>query len=864
MTLLRNDSTVSKDTAPATASSLGSRVFRTFSSASSGGRNNSEVNKAVQAANAAAAAAAAAAGAGAGAAPGAGQQKNSVVLASVPAADKSRSSMDMLHSQAKRMTFGRPDKGVAQAAPAAEAAAEAAAPSAQGALPVQSSSARAAPHGAAQQQQSLPAAPSTRAAQAQHLAAAKLKSLDEEKSRSGQQQQQQQQGGVEGRVRQAAREAEASSAPPPEQQRGNKKYSTRRLAEARARGQARAKAEKEKAEKEKLARAAEKAEKEKLARAAEERVRQEERAFVEAYSQSAAAEREQQAVALKSRRAEAEKAAAQANLAAKTREAEQTAQLVAEAATRAQERQRQEPSNAEAEARRRLLQPPESQTKEGRRRASSGAEQVKSPPAAAMTENAGARTEAETRRLRAEQEAKRARERRDREREEKLENERKERERKELERKRQQQERVDREMQDRRERERRAKEEQEKAKASPRASPASAVDPFVSSSSTANVGLRPLKAQAPLGAAPVKRGNGPANSFFAVSPVEGGLRSPSEVAVEASPEAAPPTAVAAVAAATANGRGASDPAFVRGKAAAADPAAGQAERAETSRSIQHVPTNGEVASNAAAAAAAAAAPHAVTTAAAVAGSTEVSDVADKMETLEVSIPPSQGAVAAKLEGEEEASTALEEPPPPLTQMERDENILRAHLASWRFCFHEAAALLTPVLGAGCVETPNGGGDSGQVTAPSGGGFAVGASEEVDLHSELWAKLVQAEALMLQTMLSVSSGANKDTLAACEAVTEALELSLPKNREAVREEVAFKLAGAAEVARSVGFPVVASGCRRGVSCCIYQKKTTCGHNAQIVFLLCRRRCSAAAVEHDTKVTKVDVRWVSSGC
>ena len=58
--------------------------------------------------------------------------------------------------------------------------------------------------------------------------------------------------------------------------------------------------------------------------------------------------------------------------------------------------------------------------------------------------------------------------------------------------------------------------------------------------------------------------------------------------------------------------------------------------------------------------------------------------------------------------------------------------------------------------------------------------------------------------MLQTMLSVSSGANKDTLAACEAVSEALESCIPpsQNKMTLRDEIAFKLAGAAEVARSV--------------------------------------------------------------
>ncbi|CAN0060146.1 unnamed protein product [Hapterophycus canaliculatus] len=211
------------------------------------------------------------------------------------------------------------------------------------------------------------------------------------------------------------------------------------------------------------------------------------------------------------------------------------------------------------------------------------------------------------------------------------------------------------------------------------------------------------------------------------------------------------------------------------------------------------------AATAAAAGAAAASP----TAAAAAGTTEAADGGVKFKTLEASsVPPTHGAsVGTESDGDREATRpALDEPPPlPLTQVERDENILRAHLASWRFCFHEAAALLTPVLGAGCVDTPHGGGgDSGHVTAPPGRPTSAAVpSEEADLHSELWAKLVQAEALMLQTMLSVSSGANKDTLSACEAVSEALELSLPppKNREALREEIAFKVAGAVEVARA---------------------------------------------------------------
>lgn len=58
--------------------------------------------------------------------------------------------------------------------------------------------------------------------------------------------------------------------------------------------------------------------------------------------------------------------------------------------------------------------------------------------------------------------------------------------------------------------------------------------------------------------------------------------------------------------------------------------------------------------------------------------------------------------------------------------------------------------------------------------------------------------------MLQTMLSVSSGANKDTLAACEAVSEALEMCLPstQDKSSVHDEICVKLAGAAEIVQSV--------------------------------------------------------------
>lgn len=58
--------------------------------------------------------------------------------------------------------------------------------------------------------------------------------------------------------------------------------------------------------------------------------------------------------------------------------------------------------------------------------------------------------------------------------------------------------------------------------------------------------------------------------------------------------------------------------------------------------------------------------------------------------------------------------------------------------------------------------------------------------------------------MLQTMLSMSSGATKDTVAACQAVSETLEVSLPssQNKSTLQEEIAIKLAGAADVVRSV--------------------------------------------------------------
>lgn len=82
--------------------------------------------------------------------------------------------------------------------------------------------------------------------------------------------------------------------------------------------------------------------------------------------------------------------------------------------------------------------------------------------------------------------------------------------------------------------------------------------------------------------------------------------------------------------------------------------------------------------------------------------------------------------------------------------------------------------------------------------------------------------------MLQTMLSMSSGATKDTVAACQAVSVTLEISLPPSvsKTALREEIAIKLAGAAEVARAVrffisflfSFPARRLGSRYGVGLC----------------------------------------------
>eukprot|EP00903_Cladosiphon_okamuranus_P019227 g17681.t1 len=824
MTLLRNDSTVSKDTAPATNSSLGSRVFRTFSSVSSGGAK-ADVKKEAQAEK------------GAAAAGGGAQQKGTLVHATVPPAEKRatamdvidrRGSVDVLHAQAKRLTVGRSERNQ-QATPAAQAAgtnviARSAPPQQQESL------SRAVPPPPPSQQQQQPSA---RAVQAQQAAAARLKSLEEEQRvRAGgqhQHYQQQSQGDSaedNNRTRQP-RETETTTAA------GNgarhKKY-TRRLAHPKPRGQAKAQAER-------------RAKAERMAKEAQERVREEERAFVEAYSASAAAAAEQQAVASRAAEAEAAKAAAQAHRDAKVRTAAESAKAVAEATARAHERQTQLAALAEAAEARRHAPSREAHAGEDRRRAAPGADPSRAAAAAtAAVINAGqpgARSDLEARRARAEAEARKARERRDlqetaererkerereekREREGRLENERRERERRELDTRRRQQlqqqlqqekERLESEMHERREKERRAKEEQEKAEAA--RSTLSSTTPFSMSSSMSSEvgGARHSKSQsagATQGATAVKRGSIPANSFFAVSPVESIPLSPAEVAAQASP---PGAAVPAAA----DGRGDSASALSGGNAVP-EQAAGLAKRDGAPRSLNHFSTppapnarypvmNGAFTPNAPGAAPATgsgvAAAERDAAEMVVAQADKVDALADRVETLEVSIPPNHVVEAAEAKPdprEEEAATAVDAAPapaPPLTQMERDENILRAHLASWRFCFHEAAALLTPVLGAACVETPHGGGIGGD------SGFMVAPSEEVDLHSELWAKLVQAEALMLQTMLSVSSGANKDTLAACEAVSEALELSLPasRNRDALREEIAFKLAGAAEVAGS---------------------------------------------------------------
>ncbi|CAM9689455.1 unnamed protein product, partial [Choristocarpus tenellus] len=82
--------------------------------------------------------------------------------------------------------------------------------------------------------------------------------------------------------------------------------------------------------------------------------------------------------------------------------------------------------------------------------------------------------------------------------------------------------------------------------------------------------------------------------------------------------------------------------------------------------------------------------------------------------------------------------------------------------------------------------------------------------------QLWAKLVQAEALMLQTLLSVSSSANEDTLAACVAVTAALELALPtsQNRTALREEISEKLFITAEEERKLAMGQAKDGKETG--------------------------------------------------
>ncbi|CAN0190861.1 unnamed protein product, partial [Ectocarpus sp. 12 AP-2014] len=790
MTLLRNDSMASKDTAPNTTSSLGSRVFRTFSSVSSGGARGGggggggggEAGRTMQAT---------------GQQQQQQQQHKGGSAAATVLSDNQRgggaaaAAADGLPSQGKRMMFGsRSDRNLQgtappvskiAAAPAAAAATAAAGPA------VASSSARSAQQGSVQQppqrraitpppqpqpQQALHPATSARAAQAQQAAAARLRNLEEEK--------------------------------------------------AQARGQARAQAERAKAEK---------AEKE-----AQERALMEEQAFVEAYSASAAAEAEQQAVTLKLARAEAANAVAQADREAKARAAAQSSQAVAAAAARAQERQRQELADAEAaEARKRALVL-ETRVAEDRRRAALPAEQQRTGVAvgAVAPATARAREEAEARRLRAEFEAKRARERRDasekqererrerereeakatrerdaqaeKEREAQLESERKEQERRDLERDRQLQQQK--EVNESWERERRRKEEQNKAKASP--STASFIDLLSASSKTSwETGARPSMNQS--GTA-VGRGAGAGAGFFAASPVGDipPFRGELPPAV-GSPEAASIPTLAAIEAHSSASGDAS--ATAGGIAAVVSPRPpeenGEISQLAGSRSVEPSAAATAAPSTVPAVAGSGAAP-----AAAVEAGTTTKDVADGGGALEVSIRAKDGVVAAAAAAElpeEVATAAVLDAPPPLTQAERDENILRAHLASWRFCFHEAAALLTPVLGAGYVETPNGtvgggggGGRNGGDSGPVGGGFLVSPStEEVDLHSELWAKLVQAEALMLQTMLSVSSGANKDTMAACEAVSEALEVSLPpsRSRDTVRDDIAFKLAAAAEVTRS---------------------------------------------------------------
>lgn len=107
---------------------------------------------------------------------------------------------------------------------------------------------------------------------------------------------------------------------------------------------------------------------------------------------------------------------------------------------------------------------------------------------------------------------------------------------------------------------------------------------------------------------------------------------------------------------------------------------------------------------------------------------------DKDQNLDAEAP-----YASVVSGETDAGPPpLHVPPPPLTQRDRDENVLRAHLASWRFCFHEAAALLTPVLGAACVESPPEDQEESGAAGlrPNGDGFLRAPSEEIDIQSEV--------------------------------------------------------------------------------------------------------------------------------
>lgn len=133
--------------------------------------------------------------------------------------------------------------------------------------------------------------------------------------------------------------------------------------------------------------------------------------------------------------------------------------------------------------------------------------------------------------------------------------------------------------------------------------------------------------------------------------------------------------------------------------------------------------------------------------------TTTTKLTDKDQPPDIDIP-----YASVVSADTDVAMTLDAAPTPLSQHERDENVLRAHLASWRFCFHEAAALLTPVLGVGNVETPNGGvcetvGREVKVdlgTASTGPGlaatgFLVAPSEEIDLQSEVNTGLTSREA-----------------------------------------------------------------------------------------------------------------------